>query len=87
MLLETVAEWRAGMPLAPFLPSGFELLREKNEWRSVLVFSRCTRIPGGEAELQQLGISHRVEVCAESLKVEVPRLKHCVLLGERLKEG
>jgi hypothetical protein len=85
--LETVAKRWAGMPPAPFLPGGFELLREKNEWRSALVFSRCTRIPSGEAELQQLGIIHRAEVCAESIKVEGARLKHRVLLGERLKEG
>jgi hypothetical protein len=29
MLLEAVAEWWAGMPLAPFLPGRFELPREK----------------------------------------------------------
>ena len=30
MLLEAAAEWWAGTPAAPFLPGGFDLLREKN---------------------------------------------------------
>ena len=70
------------MPPAPFLPGGFELLREKSEGRPALVFVRCTRMPGGEAELQQFRIIHPAEVCAESFKGA--RLKHRVLLGEKV---
>jgi hypothetical protein len=85
MLLEAVAEWRAGMPPAPFLPGGFELLREESDGRPAFVFVRCTRMSGGEAESQEFGIIHRAEVCAESFEVEGARLKHRVLLAERLK--
>jgi hypothetical protein len=87
MLLEAVAEWRAGMPPAPFLPGGFKLLREKSEGRLALVFVRCTRMSGGEAESKQFRIIHRAEVCAEGFKVDGTGPKHCMLLSERLKEG
>lgn len=71
------------MPPAPFLPSGFELPREKSEWRHALVLAGCTRMSGGEAELQEFGIIHRAKVCAESFKVEGTRLKHRVVLSEK----
>ena len=66
MLVEAVAEWWAGMSPAPFLPGGFELLGEESKGRPALVFVRCTRMPGGEAESQEFGIIHRADVCAES---------------------
>ncbi len=66
------------------IPSGgFKLLREKNEWWSALVFVRCTRMPGGEAESQEFGIIHRADVCAERSKVEGVGPKHCMPLSER----
>jgi hypothetical protein len=74
------------MSAAPFLPGCFELLREKSEWRPALVLVGCTRIPGGETELQQFRIIHRAEVGAESLKVEGTGPKHCVPLNERVRK-
>jgi hypothetical protein len=73
------------MPAAPFLPGGFELLREKNEGRPALVFVGRTSVSCGKAELQQFRIIHPAEVCTESFKGA--RLKHRVLPGKRLKEG
>jgi hypothetical protein len=47
------------MSAAPFLLRGFELLMEGIEGTPALVFIGCTRAPGGETELQEIGIVHR----------------------------
>jgi hypothetical protein len=81
LLLEAVSERWAGVPAAPFVLCGFELVREKIEGRYALLCREYTLVSGGDAESQEFEFVHRTYACAEGFKVDSGGVQHWVLFG------